>query len=282
MTYQKCLREGLEQLHSAGIRDCDTDAWILMEYVTGMTRTEYLMRMNDEIPEDKLQAFRKVTAERALRRPVQHITGCQEFMGLSFQVNENVLIPRQDTELLVEETIKHLKDGMSFLDLCTGSGCILTSVLKLCKKENVTGLGSDISAEALQVAKCNLQKNGVEAELIESNLFEKIEGKFDLIVSNPPYIASKEIEKLEPEVREYDPILALDGKEDGLYFYRAIAGKAGKYLKMGGHLLFEIGYDQGQSVPALLEAAGYTEIQVKKDLAGLDRVVIAMYNNSEK
>lgn len=282
MTYQQCLKEGSRQLRSAGIQSCDTDAWILMESVTGMTRTQYLMRMNEEIPEDKLRAFRKVTAERALRKPVQHITGCQEFMGLSFQVNEHVLIPRQDTELLVEETIKHLKDGMSFLDLCTGSGCILISVLKLCKMEHVTGMGSDISSEALRTARYNLEKNGIRASLKKSDLFESIEGEFDLIVSNPPYIATKEIETLEPEVRKYDPVLALDGKEDGLFFYRGIVKEAGKYLRRGGHLLFEIGYDQGRSVPALLEAAGYTEIQVKKDLAGLDRVVIAMYNNSEK
>ena len=281
MTYKECLREGARRLGIVDTRDRETDAWILLEYVTGMNRIQYLMRMNDVISEDQVLSYEEVIKEREGRKPVQHITGWQEFMGLPFHVNEHVLIPRQDTELLVEETIALLKDGMEFLDLCTGSGCILTSVLILCGKSGVQGTGSDISPLALEVAKKNLQENEVEAELIESDLFENIDKKFDLIVSNPPYIATGVIEELEEEVRDHDPMLALDGKEDGLYFYRKIIKEAKERLKSGGYLLFEIGYDQGQSVPELLKGAGYTKIQVKKDLAGLDRVVIAMYNNSQ-
>lgn len=192
-------------------------------------------------------------------------------MGLSFYVNEHVLIPRQDTEILVEETAKFLRDGMQFLDLCTGSGCILLSLLHL--KHGVEGTGVDLSPEALKVAKKNRERLGAKAALIQSDLFDKIESAFDVIVSNPPYIKRAEIETLMDEVRLHEPYMALDGHEDGLYFYRKIAEEAPKYLRAGGGLFLEIGCDQGACVAELLRQQGFADVKVVKDLAGLDRVV---------
>jgi len=197
-------------------------------------------------------------------------------MGYLFYVDEHVLIPRQDTETLAEEALKVLKPGMEVLDLCTGSGCILISLMKMC--EGLYGTGSDISEEALEVARKNACRLEVNATFIRSSLFEHISGRYDLIVSNPPYIRTSVIQELQEEVRLHDPFIALDGKEDGLYFYREIIKAGGGYLKPGGYLMFEIGYDQGTEVASLMEKHGYRNIMVKKDLAGLDRVVSGMYN----
>lgn len=197
-------------------------------------------------------------------------------MGYPFYVDEHVLIPRQDTETLAEEALKVLKPGMQVLDLCTGSGCILISLMKMC--EGLYGTGSDISEEALEVARKNACRLEVNATFIRSSLFEHISGRYDLIVSNPPYIRTSVIQELQEEVRLHDPFIALDGKEDGLYFYREIIKAGGGYLKPGGYLMFEIGYDQGTEVASLMEKHGYRNIMVKKDLAGLDRVVSGMYN----
>ena len=197
-------------------------------------------------------------------------------MGYPFYVDEHVLIPRQDTETLAEEALKVLKPGMEVLDLCTGSGCILISLMKMC--EGLYGTGSDISEEALEVARKNACRLEVNATFIRSSLFEHISGRYDLIVSNPPYIRTSVIQELQEEVRLHDPFIALDGKEDGLYFYREIIKAGGGYLKPGGYLMFEIGYDQGTEVASLMEKYGYRNIMVKKDLAGLDRVVSGMYN----
>lgn len=197
-------------------------------------------------------------------------------MGYPFYVDEHVLIPRQDTETLAEEALKVLKPGMQVLDLCTGSGCILISLMKMC--EGLYGTGSDISEEALEVARKNACRLEVNATFIRSSLFEHISGRYNLIVSNPPYICTSVIQELQEEVRLHDPFIALDGKEDGLYFYREIIKAGGGYLKPGGYLMFEIGYDQGTEVASLMEKHGYRNIMVKKDLAGLDRVVSGMYN----
>ena len=197
-------------------------------------------------------------------------------MGYPFYVDEHVLIPRQDTETLAEEALKVLKPGMQVLDLCTGSGCILISLMKMC--EGLYGTGSDISEEALEVARKNACRLEVNATFIRSSLFEHISGRYDLIVSNPPYIRTSVIQELQEEVRLHDPFIALDGKEDGLYFSREIIKAGGGYLKPGGYLMFEIGYDQGTEVASLMEKHGYRNIMVKKDLAGLDRVVSGMYN----
>ena len=204
-------------------------------------------------------------------------------MGLSFQVNRDVLIPRQDTELLVEEALKLLKPGMHVLDLCTGSGCIIISLERIGKERGLadeTGsfTGSDISPGAVRTAMANAARHQARALFTESDLFEKLEGGYDMIISNPPYIRTAVIEELEEEVRCYDPLLALDGKEDGLHFYRRIIREAEGYLNPGGWLLFEIGYDQREAVTELMKQQGYRQIQVKKDLAGLDRVVIGRYD----
>lgn len=272
LTLQQIYREGKETLERAGIAEAELDAWYLLEYVTGISRASYYGDPGRVVTEEDLCRYRECIEKRAGHIPLQHITGEQEFMGLSFRVNDQVLIPRQDTETLVEEALKYAMPGMRVLDLCTGSGCILISLLHFCP--GLTGVGSDISAEALKMARTNGQRLHVEdrAQWLCGDLFEKVTGAFDLIVSNPPYIRSAEIEELQEEVRLYDPRIALDGAEDGLLFYRRIIEESKSYLKNGGRLLFEIGCDQGRDVAELLENAGYTEVSVKKDLAGLDRV----------
>lgn len=272
LTLQQIYREGKETLERAGIAEAGLDAWYLLEYVTGISRASCYGDPGRVVTEEDLCRYRECIEKRAGHIPLQHITGEQEFMGLSFRVNDQVLIPRQDTETLVEEALKYAMPGMRVLDLCTGSGCILISLLHFCP--GLTGVGSDISAEALKMARTNGQRLHVEdrAQWLCGDLFEKVTGAFDLIVSNPPYIRSAEIEELQEEVRLYDPRIALDGAEDGLLFYRRIIEESKSYLKNGGRLLFEIGCDQGRDVAELLENAGYTEVSVKKDLAGLDRV----------
>jgi release factor glutamine methyltransferase len=206
-------------------------------------------------------------------------------MGHEFYVDEHVLIPSQDTEVLVEEALKRM-EGLNepeILDMCTGSGCILLSLLA--EKPDSTGTGADISEAALQVARRNANRLGLEdrAEFVESDLFlaeyfmercGKDTGKYDILISNPPYIPTEEIGELMEEVRLHDPVLALDGRADGLYFYRKITECAGTYLNPGGWLLYEIGCSQGADVAFLLEQAGFTAVRIVKDLAGLDRVVL--------
>lgn len=282
-TLQMIYREGKEQLEAAGVPDADLDAWYLLEFVTGISKARYYGNPEAGIDEREALKYRDVIRQRAERIPLQHITGEQEFMGFSFQVDEHVLIPRQDTETLVEEALGVLKPKMKILDLCTGSGCILLSLLKLGEKQGIAGLkgtGADISREALKVA----EENGRRLEIpedrvawVRGDLFENLEGPFDLLVSNPPYIPSGELSGLQEEVRLHDPALALDGHEDGLYFYRRIAAEAGKYLRDGAYLMLEIGWDQGEAVSTLLEVAGYREVKVKKDLSGNDRVVRGRY-----
>ena len=277
MTRKEAYDLGQEKLKKAQIEEASLDAWYLLEYVTGMSRAEYFLRMTEELSMEQEEKYRIVLAERAKHIPLQHITGVQEFMGLEFGVNEHVLVPRQETEVLVESVLDILKPGMEVLDMCTGSGCILISLLKLGK--DIKGTGVDVSPEALDMAKKNAEKLGVEAEFIMSDLFASVEGCYDVIVSNPPYIPTEVIAKLQEEVKFHDPFLALDGKEDGLYFYRRIIEESPKYLKKNGNLYFEIGHDQGEAVKGLMEAAGFAQVTVKKDLAGLDRVVFGVYNH---
>ena len=291
MTLREAYEYGQKQLQLAGIDDADLDAWYLLEFVTGISRTMYYVKMQDKILPEQEKQYREFIETRASHIPLQHITGVQEFMGLEFIVNEHVLVPRQDTEVLVESVLEVLEPGMKVLDMCTGSGCILISLMKLygtsqaettgevTKDEKMLcGVGVDISDEALKVAKANGEKIGVKAEFIQSDLFENVGGEYDVIVSNPPYIRTAVIEELKEEVKCHDPFIALDGKEDGLYFYRKIVEKSLEYLSDGGRLLFEIGHDQGEEVKKLMEQAGFTGVTVKKDLAGLDRVVLGKYN----
>lgn len=269
-TIEQVLKDGETRLKNAFIGDAKLDAWYLMEYCFHMNRVSFLLDKNKTVPKEKEEEYVILIEKRASHIPLQHLTGEQEFMGYSFYVNEHVLIPRQDTEILVEEVISYV-DGKKVLDMCTGSGCILISLSK--EAELQKGIGADISKEAIKIAKKNAQRNKSNVTFICSNLFESIHEKFDIIVSNPPYIESKVIEQLMPEVRLHEPKIALDGAEDGLYFYRKIIKKAKFYLESEGRLFFEIGYNQGKEVSLLMEEEGYQDIHIKKDLAGLDRVV---------
>lgn len=271
MTYREALETGTKELEKENIADAKLDAWYLLQMACGIDRNFYYLHEEEEIPEEHLSTFQITVKKRTEHVPLQYIIGEQEFMGLKFKVNSNVLIPRQDTETLVEEALKHIKPGMKVLDLCTGSGCIIVSIAK--NVPDIVCFGTDISKQALLVAKENAKRNDVEVELKRSDLFDNITGTFDVIVSNPPYIATAEIASLMPEVRDFEPIEALDGKEDGLYFYRIIIEKSMDFLNPDGYLCLEIGYDQGSAVSLLMKQAGFTDVIVLKDLAGLDRVV---------
>ena len=284
MTYRELYEKGKSALATAGIDEAELDARLLLEFVCGTDRNTLLVHGDRDVTPQEEADYIMLLHKRESRYPLQQLTGVQNFMGLDFCVNEHVLIPRQDTEILVEEVLQNLHDGMHILDMCTGSGCILISLLHY--SNNCTGVGADISAEALEVAKQNAARllegeirsipdmDGVhEIELIKSDLFENISGQFDIIVSNPPYIQTSVIDTLMPEVRDHEPRLALDGSEDGLLFYRKIVQESVIYLKQGGMLFFEIGYDQGEAVSQLMEQSGFLEVRVIKDYGGLDRVV---------
>lgn len=271
MTLREACRYGADRLRDAGVPEAELDAWYLLEWASVLDRSHYLAYPEEELGKEAESRFLEALERRERRIPLQHITGEQEFMGLSFLVSDQVLIPRQDTEILVEQALKYLKPGMRFLDLCTGSGCILLSLLHFCP--GAEGTGADLSLTALEVAERNRKRLSLPAKLMQSDLFEKIEGSFDLIVSNPPYIRRDEIPGLMEEVRLHEPLMALDGHGDGLYFYRKIIEESDLYLKQGGWLMFEIGSDQGEAVTAMMRRAGYTRVEVIRDLAGLDRVV---------
>lgn len=271
MTLKEALAFGKDLLKQKGIEEYETDAWLLLEGACKCTRNDYYLRGNEPLSKEQEALWIEYLEKRVKRVPVQHILGVQDFMGLTFKVTPDVLCPRQDTEVLVEEALKCLEPENRILDLCTGSGCILISLLNYSK--SCKGIGADLSEKALKVASENAKRLNVECTLIHSDLFENIEGRFDMIVSNPPYIATKEIESLMPEVKDMEPRMALDGKEDGLFFYREIIREVHGYLNPAGWLLFEIGYDQGEAVSGMMKAAGFAEVKIIKDLAGLDRVV---------
>lgn len=271
MNYTEAFLLGMQRLKEAQLEEAQLDARLLLEEICGTDHNTLLCHGDREVSEKEEEQYRKTIEQRAQHVPLQHILGYQDFMGLRFQVNEHVLIPRQDTEILVEEAMRYLHDGMRILDLCTGSGCILLSLLHY--SNDCEGTGVDISKEALQVAAQNAELLGIKADFLKSDLYEKVTGKFDLLVSNPPYIERKVIPTLMEEVREYDPYIALDGGEDGLDFYRRIIGGAQDYLKRGGQILMEIGSGQAKAVSELLREAGFKEIDVCRDFAGLDRVV---------
>lgn len=274
MTYREAFRHGESLLLGQGIEDAKTDAWLLLSMACKIERSFYYLHMEEELPEDQLKGYEIALKKRVEHVPLQYITGETEFMGLRFKVNSSVLIPRQDTETLVEEALKAVKPGMRVLDLCTGSGCIIISILH--NVAQVDGCAVDISKRALNVARENAKRNEVHAVFEQSDLFERVIGTYDVIVSNPPYIPSADILNLMPEVRLFEPPEALDGKEDGLYFYRRIAEEAKEYLNVDGRIFLEIGYDQGSAVSELLIQAGFQGVCVMKDLAGNDRVVCGM------
>lgn len=271
MTYREAVEFGTKCLTDAGVPDAALDAWYLLQMVCKIERSYYYVHGEEDITQDAQKEYEIAVQKRAEHIPLQCIIGEQEFMGLRFKVNSNVLIPRQDTETLVEQVLKIVKPGMKVLDLCTGSGCVLISVLK--NAPELTGMGSDISKTALLVAKENAKLHEVDAEWVRSDLFDNITETFDVIMANPPYIPTGEILSLMPEVRDFEPENALDGGADGLDFYRKIAGQVKDYLNPGGYVYMEIGYDQGEAVSELMRNAGFTEVEVIKDLARNDRVV---------
>lgn len=282
MKYRDLYNQGIEILSSENIPDAKIDARLLLEYACKTDRNALFLRGDMDVSKENGKLYLDLISKRKKHIPLQHLTGEQEFMGLTFKVNEYVLIPRQDTECLVEIVLKNLHDGMRILDMCTGSGCILISLLHY--SNDCQGVGVDLSAEALDVARLNavtLGNNGIAESLdvtfVQSDLFEKVEGKFDIIVSNPPYIKTKVIETLMPEVKDFEPMMALDGLEDGLHFYRKIILDAKQFLNRGGQLFFEIGYDQGKEVSELMRKAGYVDVEISQDLAGLDRVVYGTF-----
>lgn len=276
MNYRECFEKGKGALADAGIEEAALDARLLLEHICGTDRNTLLVHGDRTVSPEEEKQYLDAVEWRSRRIPLQQITGQQEFMGLPFWVNSNVLIPRQDTEVLVEEVLKHTHDGMRILDMCTGSGCILISILHY--SNDCEGLGVDISSPALEVAEENAERllsgrTGVSARFLQSDLFEAVDGKYDILVSNPPYIRSAVVDTLMPEVKDYEPRIALDGEEDGLVFYRRILSDCKKNLKKGGMLFFEIGYDQAEAVKGMMEQAGFLEVTVKKDFGGLDRVV---------
>ncbi|MCD8325200.1 MAG: peptide chain release factor N(5)-glutamine methyltransferase [Lachnospiraceae bacterium] len=319
MTCEEAYRKGAALLKKAGVAEYTLDARLLLEHFCGVSRQELLVHGDRELAESKEQVYFQAVGRREKRVPLQQITGMQEFMGLPFYVDENVLIPRQDTETLVEEALKVLKPGMEILDLCTGSSCILLSLLYY--SEGCEGLGTDISAGALTVAERNLDRiqtlyslreegktdrksceekapdrkicegksadreihegKLLHAALKQSNLFASVAGRFDVIVSNPPYIASQVMEDLEPEVKVHEPALALDGGEDGLNYYRRIIPESREHFKDGGCRFLELGYAQGAAVSGLMSATGFEDVRVIRDLAGLDRVVTGKWGRTE-
>ena len=274
MNYRKLYETGKDRLEKAGIQEAALDARLLLEEVCGSDRNTLLVHGDRAVTEEEETQFRIFIERRSTHEPLQQITGWQEFMGLRFSVTEDVLVPRQDTETLVEEVMRYLRDGMEILDVCTGSGCILLSLLRY--SNGCRGVGCDISEKALAVAGQNAKELGISAQFIQSDLFESIEGRFEYIVSNPPYIRKDMIPTLMEEVRDHEPLIALDGGEDGLDFYRKITREATEHLYSGGMLFFEIGYDQGEAVSALMKEH-FAEVRVIQDLAGLDRVVSGVY-----
>lgn len=296
MTLENCLRQGINTLQSNNVSDADFDAFALLEYVTGVSKSDFFFKKSDEISDSCYERYIELIERRSKRVPLQHITNRQNFFGYDFYVDSNVLIPRQDTEVLIEKILEvieanfnvEISSDISILDMCTGSGCIAITIYKELIKRgfNIDATAVDLSKDALAVTENNVENLvGIKAlnntfHIIESDMFSNINNNrsYDIIVSNPPYIPTRDIEKLEPEVRDYDPIMALDGDTDGLRFYRRIIEESSNYLNNNGFIAFEIGYNQGDDVKSLLEEKGYKDIHIYKDLGGLDRVIIGRNN----
>ncbi len=278
MTYEDILCEAVKRLSAAGVSEADTDAWLLFSDSFALSRSEYFFKKMEHISPERAQCL-DILFDRLRRReqrePVQYILGSQEFYGLSFKVTPDVLIPRLDTEVLVEEILKDGVEGKRVLDLCTGSGCIIETIAH--EGRPAFCVGTDLSEAALMVAKDNAALNGTEVKLMQGDLYEALDGledkTFDIIVSNPPYIANRERASLMPEVIDHEPHMALFAKDDGLDFYERILREAYKYLRPEGTIWFEIGCEQGEAVTRIARENGYFQVVIIKDLAGLDRVV---------
>jgi len=267
--------EGIKKLKSANIDAPAITAWAILCCILGCGK-EYLYTHDDYVlSKSEYERYCDALNRRINGEPLQYITGHQEFMSLNFAVNHNVLIPRQDTEILVEYVIEFVgqKQKVNILDIGTGSGCIAVSLAYYIKSSRVWGV--DISKEALEIAERNAKSYGVEERIvfIESNLFENVPPqKFDIIVSNPPYIPNRVIDTLDRQVKDFEPEIALNGGEDGLDFYRRIVKESVGFLKPKGLLAFEVGFDQAQDVIKIMESS-FKDIKIKKDLVGIERVV---------
>ena len=283
MTLKQLVEWGRHQLEQEEVPEAEASAWYLLQSCLGnrdfsFRRSDYFLHRDEEAGEAVKREYSEAVEKRKQRIPLEYITGFTEFMGLVFWVDENVLIPRQDTETLVE-WVYPLCSGKRVLDLCSGSGCIGLSIAALGNPLEV--VLSDISAGAVGVAKENWNrlkeecqiKDSTKVEVLRGDLWKPVQGRFDVIVSNPPYIESDTIPELMPEVRKFEPMGALDGGEDGLEFYRKIITDAPNHLNPGGILCFEIGYNQGESVSSLMRERGFAQVEIKKDIAGNDRVV---------
>ena len=273
MVIEEAVRRGTERLTEAKALDAKTDVFLLLEAAAGVSRAYCFAHPEEALTEEAAQTFEGYLSRRASREPLQYIIGTCEFYGLSYRVDPRVLIPRQDTEVLVEEALKVLPQGGNVLDLCTGSGAIAVAVKHTRPDADVTA--TDLSDEALSLAAENSRENGCEICLLQGDLFEPLEAenRFDVICSNPPYVTEQEYTELMPEVKDYEPVLALVAGEDGLDIYRRLIAEAPDYLKPAGCLIVEIGCEQGDAVSRLFEEAGLSDVRVIRDLAGLDRVV---------
>lgn len=275
VSYRLTAISGTKKLEEAGVPEASENARLLLEAVCQTKRQDLYLHPERELSPEEASKYWELIALRCKRIPLQQLTGTQCFMGYDFIVNESVLIPRQDTEILVEQVLNDGAQNCFVLDLCSGSGCIPLSI-KLLGNSGMT-IGCDISKEALSCAGKNAERLNAAVSFYEGDLFEAVpleyRGSFDIITSNPPYIRSGEIDTLMPEVKDHEPHMALDGGEDGLVFYRRIADEAGSWLKKGGRIYMETGFDQAGDVSRIFEEKGYKEIKVIKDHAGLDRVV---------
>ena len=274
MIYSDAYKKGADRLKEVGVPEYQLDARLLLEETCGTDYNTLLVHGDRVLSSDEEKKYNDFIEKRASRIPLAYIVGHMEFMGLDYRVNENVLVPNQDTETLAEEALREISDGMRFMDLCTGSGCVALSILHYTNDTSV--VMTDISDKAIEVAGSNIEKFGMSqrAKLIKTDLFPQGDKeKFDMIVSNPPYIRTSVIETLPPEVKNGEPYIALDGGEDGLVFYRRIIDEACNWLFDSGWLMMEIGYDQGKEVSDLMKTAGYHEVEIIKDLGGNYRVV---------
>ncbi len=276
MTYRELLRKG--QLELTGMAEAKVDAMLLFEYVTGFDRMKLITDGGLECSLEVETSYLSLIKKRKEHVPVQYIMGYTYFYGRRFYVTKDVLIPRFDTEILVSSALDCMDGREKILDMCTGSGCIAITVAL--EKSNTCVTAADISMAALEVAKANASKLMANVTFVQSDLFEHIDSRYDMIISNPPYIESVVIESLDPAVKDMEPRLALDGGIDGLDIYRRLVFDATSHLEDDGILILEIGYNQGEALSALLTENGFEDIEVIKDLAGLDRVVKGVYRRN--
>lgn len=279
MTVGELLRLGISKLKSADVEAPALEAGVILCYVLNCDKTYLYVHGDAAAEENKAALYQELLCQRCEGLPMQYITGVQEFMSLDFKVTRDVLIPRQDTEILVEAVIEYAKNRekccVDILDIGTGSGCIAVSLAHYLDQVRVTAV--DISERALEIARINSINNNVSEriEFIKSNIFSELgeSCRYDIVASNPPYIPAGEIDTLKKEVREHEPMSALVGGGDGLCFYRTIITQAPSFLKPGGMLAFEVGYNQAEDVSSLMQLQ-YSEVRIQKDLTGMNRVVL--------